>query len=58
VRLRDLWRRWGRADEERAERGEEGGLALPDEPITGDFLGDQEREAVLPVEGEEPSPPR
>jgi len=46
--LRDLLKRWGRGDEERAEHGEEGGLGLPDEPIAGDYLGDPAKEAVLP----------
>ena len=48
--LRDLLRRWGHTDEERAERGEEGGLGLPDEPISGDYLDDPGAEAVLPDE--------
>ena len=46
--LKDLFKRWGRGDEERAEHGEEGGLALPDEPLAGDYLGDPAEEAVLP----------
>jgi hypothetical protein len=55
--LRDLLRRWGRSDEQRAEHGEEGGLGLPDEPITGDYVADPQTEAVLPEPDDGPVPP-
>jgi hypothetical protein len=55
--LTDLLRRWGRSDEQRAEHGEEGGLGLPDEPITGDYVADPQSEAVLPEPDDGPVPP-
>lgn len=55
--LRDLLRRWGRNDEERAERGEEGGLGLPDEPIAGDYVADPAGDAVLPEPDDGPVAP-
>jgi len=51
--LRDWWNRWGRNDEERAERGEEGGLGLPDEPISGDYVDpDGKADSTLPEPGD------